>query len=174
LLQPADAEALWTLRSEALEREPVSFGESAEEWRKTTVGTVAERLGSGGNESFVFGVFHDSALVGMAGFRRLQNAKERHKGWIWGVYLAPEFRGRGLGRRLLLELLGAASGRPGLEAILLNVETPQLPARTLYLSLGFRSFGVEPRALRVDGRYIDEEHMVLELWRKRDAGGELS
>jgi len=38
-----------------------------------------------------------------------------------------------------------------------------VPARSLYRSLGFRSFGIEPRALKVDGSYVDQEHMVLEI-----------
>jgi hypothetical protein len=29
--------------------------------------------------------------------------------------------------------------------------------------LGFASFGVEPRAMRVGDRFYDEEHMVLRL-----------
>ena len=33
-------------------------------------------------------------------------------------------------------------------------------ARTLYESEGFRSFGIEPRAIRVAGRYYDKNHMV--------------
>jgi hypothetical protein len=33
----------------------------------------------------------------------------------------------------------------------------------LYRSLGFESFGVEPRAMRVGDRFYDEEHMVLRL-----------
>lgn len=120
------------------------------------------------------GTAEGPVLVGMARFRQQQNTEERHKGWIWGVYLAPEFRGRGFGRRLLLARVDGASGLPGLDTILLNVATSQLPARALYLRLGFHPFGVEPRALSLDGRYIDEEHMVLELWRKRGAGRERS
>jgi hypothetical protein len=34
-------------------------------------------------------------------------------------------------------------------------------------SLGFRSFGCERRALKIGQRYVDEEHMVLDL---ADAG----
>jgi DNA invertase Pin-like site-specific DNA recombinase len=34
-------------------------------------------------------------------------------------------------------------------------------ARGLYESLGFRSFGCERGALKIGGRYVDEEHMVL-------------
>ena len=36
-------------------------------------------------------------------------------------------------------------------------------ARHLYASLGFASCGIDPRALLVDGEYLDEERMVLFL-----------
>ncbi len=33
----------------------------------------------------------------------------------------------------------------------------------LYSSLGFQSFGRESEALKIDGRYYDEEYMLLRL-----------
>ncbi len=39
----------------------------------------------------------------------------------------------------------------------------------LFRACGFEPFGVEPRALRVGGRYVDEEQMVLFLDRRADA-----
>jgi hypothetical protein len=33
----------------------------------------------------------------------------------------------------------------------------------LYAALGFRSFGCERRALKIGERYVDEEHMVMDL-----------
>jgi ribosomal protein S18 acetylase RimI-like enzyme len=162
-LTRADAQALWNLRLRALEKEPASFGEALEELKKVTVESYAERLACSSNDHFVFGVFDDAKLVGMAGFWRVQKVKEHHKGWIWGVYLHETFRGGGLGRAVVTKLLDSARVLPGLSLILLNVATTQQAARNLYLSLGFRSIGVEPRALRVDGRYVDEDHMVLEL-----------
>jgi len=39
----------------------------------------------------------------------------------------------------------------------------QEAARSLYLSLGFTTYGVEPRGLKVGERYFDDENMVLRL-----------
>jgi RimJ/RimL family protein N-acetyltransferase len=41
--------------------------------------------------------------------------------------------------------------------------SPDVRARNLYLALGFKPFGLEPRAMRVGSQYFDEEHMVLRL-----------
>jgi RimJ/RimL family protein N-acetyltransferase len=47
--------------------------------------------------------------------------------------------------------------------ILLSVVADNVAARTLYLSVGFEVTGREPRTVQVDGRFYDEDRMVLSL-----------
>ena len=54
---------------------------------------------------------------------------------------------------------------PGVEMLLLTVAVDQPAPRKLYASLGFRSFGVEPRGLKIGNDSHDEENMVLEFHR---------
>src|ERR1700694_993449 len=104
-LTEADARMFWDFRLKVLETEPNAFGESVEEHRLTTVDSLAQRLKSNVADNFVLGAIDESMLVGTVGFYRMHQMKQRHKGWIWGVFVAPEYRGRGLARGLLIRLL---------------------------------------------------------------------
>jgi ribosomal protein S18 acetylase RimI-like enzyme len=146
-LTAEDAHAYYGLRLEALEREPLAFTESSEEHRGITIESIAQKLGSNdeGNESLVMGAFTEDAFVGMAGFARYAGPKTRHKGVIWGVYVKAEWRGKGIARVLLSEVLERARALPGLEQVLLAVNAERPATRKLYESLGFVVYGQEPR-----------------------------
>jgi GNAT superfamily N-acetyltransferase len=163
ILTGADAAAWWNLRLEALETETLAFGRTAEEHRAISVDSIAERFRDTAQGSFTFGAFDGGALVGTASFVREASPKARHKGDIVGVYVAASRRGKGLGRALLVSVIGHARRDETLEQIRISVSTRQRPARELYLSCGFRSWGIEPKSLKAGTDYIDEEHMLLSL-----------
>jgi ribosomal protein S18 acetylase RimI-like enzyme len=162
-LQEADASPWWELRLRALSEEPQAFGKSAEEHQAMPAEVTAARFRETSPANFTLGAFEGKLLVGMATFVRNVGLKERHKGHIYAVYVAPEYRNRGLGKKLLATLIERAATNESLELILLAVSASQSSARTLYGHLGFETYGIEPRALKVGDHYVDEELMILHL-----------
>jgi RimJ/RimL family protein N-acetyltransferase len=163
VLTEADVALYRPLRLRALREEPESFGSSYEESVQRPLEEMARRLRPDpATGSVTLGAF-DPGLVGMVGLLRDSGRKMQHKAMIWGMYTVPEVRGRGVGRALLGAILAHARTVPGLEQVYLTVVTTQPIARALYESFGFVPYGVEPRALKLDDRYLDEVLMVLRL-----------
>ena len=163
VLGPTDAAAFRALRIRALREHPEAFARTPEE--VDSVEAWTERLGvhAGSDVDFLLGAFDVDALVGTAGCHRDRGAKQRHIGYVWGMYVVPEQRGKGLGRQLLLAALERARAWPDVEQVWLDVTIGNAGARALYASCGFRSIAVKPRALKVGGHYHDEELMALEV-----------
>jgi nucleoside-diphosphate-sugar epimerase/ribosomal protein S18 acetylase RimI-like enzyme len=160
-VRPEEAEAFWALRLRGLKEQPESFGASYEEDLALPLDTVRERLE--GPSQVVVGAFDGAQLVGVAGLQRMERQKQAHKAVVWGMYVAPEARSRGLGRRLLTTLIDEARKMPGVERLLLAVAVGNAPAQRLYRELGFQTYGVEPSALKVNGVSLDDELMCLPL-----------
>jgi ribosomal protein S18 acetylase RimI-like enzyme len=158
-LVESDFGAWWRLRLRMLKEHPEAFGSSYEEALAAGVERQRERFLQ--PNAFILGAFDGEALVGAVGCFQERRAKTRHKAVIWGMYVAAEARRRGGGRALMEAAIARAREWPEVEQIQLSVVTTNQAARRLYRSLGFEVYGLEPAALKVDGRDLDEEHMLL-------------
>jgi RimJ/RimL family protein N-acetyltransferase len=143
-----------------LRDEPTAFGSNYESAAQLPLQHFIERTRND-EENFIIGAFTGNTLVGSCGGRRDDDVKRRHIGMIWGMYLHPDHRGDGRAAAMLRVTIERLVALPGLEQIQLAVTVGNQAAERLYRSAGFKEYGREPAALKVDGRNYDELLMWL-------------
>jgi ribosomal protein S18 acetylase RimI-like enzyme len=164
ILGEGDAAALRTLRLRSLRDEPDAFFSTYDAEAAEPESLTRDRLRQsyGARDAGVLGAFGDGALVGMLGILRGRHVKESHRVTLWGMYVAPEARNRGVAGALLdaaIARLRAAR----LEQAHLAVSATAHAARRLYERKGFVVVGTLKGAMKDGERYIDEDLMVLHL-----------
>jgi RimJ/RimL family protein N-acetyltransferase len=161
-LTPADSLVFQALRLASLRDEPTAFGSSYEEEQAYPLSRFEAWLALK-PDCGPFGAFEDETLAGFVFLGREDKAKLAHKAVILGMYVAPQFRRRGLGRALLSAALSLAASIPKTRQVNLCVNADNTAAVRLYESAGFKAFGREPGALRINDVLHDELHMCLRL-----------
>jgi RimJ/RimL family protein N-acetyltransferase len=92
-------------------------------------------------------------VVGWCDVSPSKNPRLCHRGGL-GMGLLPDFRGQGLGSRLMTAVF-EHSKKIGLEKIELQVYTSNLPAIALYKKFGFEPEGLIRKYRKLDGKYFD-------------------
>jgi RimJ/RimL family protein N-acetyltransferase len=88
--------------------------------------------------------------------------KFRHRGEL-GIAVLQCHWGKGLGTRLMQELLDWARANPLLSKLILHVNVENHAAVHLYLKCGFRREGLLSRDFYYDGRYVDTLIMGIDV-----------
>ena len=112
--------------------------------------------------------FSDDGPVAMGGLYAQEGSQQA---FVWGMWVEPDARGRGLGARILRELLDWAQ-RLGDREVLLHVTEGNDGARRLYEAHGFVSTG-EWQPLR-DGSSVRVETMRREPTARAEASAPLN
>ncbi|MBR0895897.1 GNAT family N-acetyltransferase [Bradyrhizobium tropiciagri] len=157
-LLPADAALYRDIRLEALRVSPEAFGSAYETESAYPVEWFSDRLARG---AVILGAFRGDEIAGIVGFVAAQGPKQRHKGELVSMYVRPAARRAGVGRRLIDAALELAAET--VELVLIAVVKGNEQAHRLYRSAGFVEYGLEQRALKLDGRYYDEILMAKDL-----------
>jgi RimJ/RimL family protein N-acetyltransferase len=160
-LNAADAEGYHRVRLDALRLHPEAFGTTYEEEASLDRAQVVERLSMPGFARF--GAFDEhGSLVGLAGLQIGLNTKQRHKGYLFSMYVDAAHRGAGIAQGLV-EAVVAGAREAGAVVLNLTVTAGNAPAQRLYRRIGFTTYGVERRSLKVGDRFHDDELMALNL-----------
>ena len=160
-LEVSDAPVYRAFRLRVLHEYAEAFTSSFEEESIKLLLDTEKRLRAV-ETSKLWGVFASGQLAGMVGLNLEMSLKNRHKGLLVSMYVAPEYAGRGLGCLLVDAVLHDVVAC-GLEGVLLTVTDSNQAAIALYQKCGFTVFGTEPDAIRVNGASFGKIHMYRSL-----------
>jgi putative acetyltransferase len=123
---------------------------SVEAWR-----TRLAELDQPGRSDLLLVAEVDGALVGNAGLNPVGTAQRRRHAMHFGITVAKEWQGRGVGTRLMSALLDTADRWLGCLRIELTVYTDNAAAIALYRKFGFEVEGTHRAYALRNGRYAD-------------------
>lgn len=159
-LEPSDAESYRSLMLQAYAAHPDAFISTREERASLPLSWWESRVSADESISeVVIGAFEDGILRGVAGVSFERRPKVKHKSTLFGMYVSPELRARGVGQALVEAVIDVASTRPEILVMQLTVSEGNLAAQRLYEACGFSRFGVEPYAVRVGDTFVAKVHM---------------
>ncbi len=132
-------------------------------WSKEEISSKEDSEWQDRIKNMFFAITDDEKLVGMAGFYCEEKKKLAHIANIVRVYVSPECRGKGIGKKLLLTVIEEIKSKPEIKKIQLGVIATQISALNLYESVGFEKVGELKMAVKIDDRFYDQYLMEMIL-----------
>lgn len=151
------------IQREALLQSPELFGSDYEWFESLSILSKEQRYEKYMNFPYQYilgAVDEEGNIAGMIGYSSEDSSKTRHKGTVWGLFVRPEFRGKGIATIMVMSVLETAQDMLDVEQVQLAVSTHNEASYGLYLRLGFKVFGTELHAMKIGDSYVDEYHMV--------------
>ncbi|MFM8771192.1 MAG: GNAT family N-acetyltransferase [Candidatus Kapaibacterium sp.] len=151
------------IQREALVQSPELFGSDYEWFESLSILSKEQRYEKYMNfpYQYILGAVDDEGnIAGMIGYSSADSSKTRHKGTVWGLFVRPEYRGKGVATIMVMSVLETAQDMLDVEQVQLAVSTQNEASYGLYLRLGFNVFGTELHAMKIGDSYVDEYHMV--------------
>ncbi|MCC6180240.1 MAG: GNAT family N-acetyltransferase [Bacteroidia bacterium] len=166
-LNSDDAIDYSVLRKFSLYESPYAFSDSFEDEENKILLHYQNEIQKWGNplEAFTLGAFNDlNLLVGFVKFKRDQRSKARHRASLHSLYVKPEYRGKGIAKMLVTELIKIVEPIPGIEQLQLSSIVSHISLIEFYENLGFQKLGgLIEKDLIINGKYVDAWYMVKHL-----------
>ena len=134
-----DAPLFVEMRRLSLSIDPEAFSANPDTDAASNLQFVRQRFAEAATPedgSFVLGAF-EKDLVGIVGVARAAASTVR----VWGFFVKPEFRGRGIGKTLVERATELAVRLPNVVRMELGVSDSSVAARRLYEQAGFVDTG---------------------------------
>jgi GNAT superfamily N-acetyltransferase len=163
-LTPDDAEAYFALRLRCMHDAALQFRSAPEDVVREGLAHWTARLAS--DDERIVGVFDGKVLIGIGGITRDWRVKLRHKALLFGMFVAPDATGRGIGLAIVNALIDEARGF--VSSLHLTLMADNDRALALYERAGFTVYGREPQSVMQPDGPGDE----LLMWRAIDSSAQ--
>ncbi|MDP1742194.1 MAG: GNAT family N-acetyltransferase [Polaromonas sp.] len=163
VLTASDAAPYKALMLHAYENAADAFTSTPEERAKESDEWWVKRIAHPEGMTVAFGEFKGESLVGTVALEFSAKPKTKHKALVVGMYVLPLLRGNGSARALLQAAIQFCTDRGDIRAVQLEVTEGNTPAISLYESLGFTAYGLEPMAVLTPTGFRSKVHMWRSL-----------
>lgn len=160
-LGPGDAAAFFALRLRGVSAAALQFRTAPEDVEREGLAYWQARLTA--DDDRLVGAFDENCMIGIGGIARDTRVKLRHKALLFGMFVAPEAAGRGIGLAIVEALIAEARGF--VSSLHLTLMADNDRARALYARCGFAIYGREPLSVMQPDGPGDE----LLMWRAIDS-----
>lgn len=150
------------VRLKALQTDPLVFGSNYETESKFSEADWRRRLGA--KDSAVFMIFSGETPVGITGVSVFRDDPTKRTGILWGSWLEPDFRGKGLSDLMYKARLDWAENYPGIERIIVSHRASNVASKRANQKHGF-IFTRTHEKVWADGKIEDE--VCYELFFKK-------
>ena len=151
------------IRLEALKHDWIAFVVAYEDEMNLSEKEWKEKI-----KNIIFAL-NDNIIVGLVEYKFETLNKMRHVAYINDLYIKKNFRGRGIGKKLMEEAILKIRANSEIEKIKLIADPVQKPTISLYQKLGFKKIALIKKELKYKGKYYDDLHM--EKWLEDDCVG---
>lgn len=151
------------IRLKALRNDPLVFGSNYEKESQFSETDWREYLRA--KEIAVFMIFADEKPIGMTGVSVFRDDPTNKTAILWGTWLEPDFRGKGLSDLMYKARINWAKNHPGIERIIVSHRASNLASKYANQKHGF-VFTSTHEKVWTDGAVEDE--VFYELYIKPD------
>ncbi len=157
-----DSDQYFQLRMRSEKEYPEFVGFNAEREIESGAKGIEELLQQYSIEgTYILGAFDGPILVGVLVASRRLSQKYRHKAFLWGMYVLPEYRGDGAAQLLMEAIIHWANTHKEIIALSLQVTLSNYRGQAFYKKYGFSIFGTEQNSLFAAGDYHGVHYMEL-------------
>ena len=155
------------IRLSSLKESPFAFSDSYEDQLNKSILDFQIEIKKIINpiESFTLGAFSDqNQLIGFVKFKRDNRSKARHRASLYSLYVKPDYRGKGIAKNLIIELLKSIESITELKQLQLSTIITKDSLIDFYKFFGFQVLGgIIKKDLIIENQYVDAIYMVKYL-----------